>query len=145
MINKIKRYLAARNEKRKANAEKFSAATWNLGFDKIEFPIIIKEDEDLFVIANKEHFFGDVDLYFFEFEPGTLLIDAQGREFTWAYSIRQNSNYPDKFIRQLTVEELREIADRYFKHASEKPTLGGEKSIRELIDRIGGVDGKATN
>lgn len=145
MINKIKKYFADRKKRRKARREEFFSATWNLGFDKVEFPIIIKEGTDLLVVNNKEHFFGDVDLYFFEFEPGTLLIDAQGREFTWAYSIRQNSNYPDKFIRQLTVEELKEIADRYLRHASEKPALAGEKSIRELIDRIGGVDSKAAN
>jgi hypothetical protein len=36
------------------------------------------------------------------------LIDSRGRQFTWGYNIAQKSNYPDKLVGQLTVDD-REI------------------------------------
>jgi hypothetical protein len=138
MIDKIKKYLSDRKEKIKSQREKFLADTLALGFDKIAFPILIQDGLDLSIVGDREHFFGDPDIYFFEFGSSTQLIDANGKQFTWGYSSRQNSNYPDRFIKQLSVDELREIANQYFNDSRKKPDIGDEKSTRELIDKIGG-------
>jgi hypothetical protein len=52
------------------------------------------------------------------------------------YSTGQKSNYPDKLVKQLTVDELREIANQYFKDAKKRPDLGDEKTTKELIEKI---------
>jgi hypothetical protein len=136
MIDKIRKYFSDRKEKTKLEREQFSADTLALGFDKIEFPIIIQDGLDLSIVGDRGHFFGDPDIYFFEFDSSMRLIDANGRQFTWGYSSGQKSNYPDRFIKQLTVDELREITNQYFKDSKKKPNIGDEKSTRELIDKI---------
>lgn len=136
MIDKIRKYISDRKKKRKQESEKFFANTLALGFDKIKFPIIIQDGLDLSIIDDRGHFFADPDIYFFEFDNNMRLIDANGRQFTWGYSTDQKSNYPDRFIKQLTVDEIREVANHYFKDVKKKPNIGGEKSTRELIDKI---------
>jgi hypothetical protein len=137
MIDKIKKYFTDRKEKRRREEEKFFSDTWALGFDKIEFPILIQDGLDLSIVSDKEHFFGDADIYFFEFDDSMRLIDSNGRQFTWGYSSGQKSNYPDKFVKQLTMDELREIAGQYFKEAKKRLNLGDAKTPRELMDKIG--------
>jgi hypothetical protein len=64
MIDKIKKYFRDRTERKRLEKERYIADTWALGFDKIEFPIIIQDGLDLSIIGDKEHFFGDQDIYF---------------------------------------------------------------------------------
>ncbi len=136
MIDRIRKYFSERNEQKRLKAEKVFADLLALGFDKIEFPILIQDGFDLSIVSDKEHFFGDPDIYHFKLENNVRLIDYNGKFFTWGYNTRQKSNYPDKFVRQLTVDELREIANQYFKDAKKKPDLGNEKTTNELIDKI---------
>ncbi len=136
MIDKIRKYFSDRKESRKLEREKFYADTLALGFDKIEFPIIIQDGHDLSIVGDREHFFGDADIYFYEFDSSMRLIDVNGRQFTWGYSTGQRSNYPDRFIKQMTVDELREIANQYFKDSKQKPDIGDEQTTKELIDKI---------
>jgi hypothetical protein len=90
MIDKIKKYFTDRNEKRTLENEKFFADTWALGFDKIEFPIIIQDGLDLSIVGDKGHFFGDPDIYFFEFGSSMRLIDSNGRQYTWGTALDKN-------------------------------------------------------
>jgi hypothetical protein len=137
MIDKIKKYFTDRKERKRLEEETFFADTWALGFDKIEFPILIQEGYDLSIVGDKEHFFGDPDIYFFEYDSSMRLIDSHGLQFTWGYSSEQNSNYPDKLVGQLTVDEVREIANQYFKDAKTKPDIENVKTTKELINKIG--------
>ena len=136
MIDKIKKYFADRQDRKRLEEKKFFADTWALGFDKIEFPIIIQDGLDLSIVGDKEHFFGDQDIYFFEFDSSMRLIDSRGLQFTWGYSSGQKSNYPDKLVGQLTVDEVIEIASQYFKDAKKKPDIENVKTTKDLIDKI---------
>ncbi len=136
MIDNIKKYFVNKQARKKHQEEQFFEAMWALGFDKIEFPIIIQDGLDLSIVDDKEHFFVDPDIYFFEFDSSVRLIDSHGRQFTWGYSSTQKSNYPDKPVRQLTVDEVREIAGQYFKHMEKKPDLEKVKTVKDLIDKI---------
>ena len=136
MIDKIKKYFADRQDRKSLAEKKFFADTWALGFDKIEFPIIIQDGLDLTIVVDKEHFFGDPDIYFLEFDSSMKLIDSRGLQFTWAYSSGQKSNYPDKLVGQLTVDQVREIAIHYFKDAKTKPDIANVETTKDLIEKI---------
>ncbi len=136
MIGKIRKFFSDRKENRKLEIEKYYSDTLALGFDKIEFPIIIQDGLDLSIVGDREHFFGEPDIYFFEFNSSMRLIDVNGRQFTWGYSTQQKSNYPDRFVKQLIVDELREIANQYFKDLKKKPDLRDAKSTKDVIDKI---------
>lgn len=136
MIGKIRKFFSDRKENRKLEREKYYSDTLALGFDKIEFPIIIQDGLDLSIVGDREHFFGEPDIYFFEFNSSMRLIDVNGRQFTWGYSTQQKSNYPDRFVKQLMVDELREIANQYFKDLKKKPDLRDAKSTKDVIDKI---------
>ena len=64
------------------------------------------------------------------------LIDAQGRLFTWGHNSRLKSNFPDKFIKQLTVDEIRVTIEEYSKDFKRKPELGAELTTKELIEKL---------
>lgn len=136
MIDKIKKYFADKKETKKLEEEKFFADTWALGFDKIEFPILIQDGFDLSIVEDMEHFFGDPDICFFEFDNSMKLIDSRGQQFSWGYSAKQRSNYPDKLVAQFTVDQVKEIVDQYFKDVKKKPDISNVKSTKELIHRI---------
>ena len=104
-----------------------------MGFDKIGFPIIIQDGDDLTIILSHKDFFSDPDLYFHEFDESMRLIDSAGRQFTWDYNPRMSSNFPDKFIKQFTFDELLDTVNVTFRDFKKKPDLGQVKSITELI------------
>ena len=84
-----------------------------LGFDKVTFPILIKDGADLNLVS-LDQFAGDSDLYLFEFESNYELIDSNGQLWTWQYDKINKTNIPGKFIRTLTFLEVKKVVDTYF-------------------------------
>lgn len=108
----------------------------DLGFNKIEFPIIIQDGFDLDIVYRIEDFFMDSDLYFHKFDDNVKLIDKNGQKYSWEYSYTRETNHPNKFEETLTLEEVRELFEKYFKNSKRQPELGKEKNINELIDKV---------
>jgi hypothetical protein len=136
IIYKIKRFFANRREERKRKEEIRLADLFNLGFNKIQFPILIQDGDDLTVIQDFAHFTSDPDIYFFEFEKFTKLIDAYAKQFKWNYNFELKTNFPGEFIQQLTLDELKDIANKYFENSNVKAEIGTAKTSKELIEII---------
>lgn len=136
IIDKIKKIFADRREERIRQEKNRPADLFNLGFNKIQFPIVIQDGDDLTVIQDFEHFTSDPDIYFFEFERFTKLIDADAKQFKWNYNFELKTNFPGEFIQQLALDELKDIANKYFKNSKVKPEIGTTKTSRELIEII---------
>lgn len=133
IIHRIKKVFSDRKDKREKESAKFLADIFALGFNKIQFPILIQNGDDLTAIQDFEHFTSDPDIYFFEFERSTKLIDADGRQFKWAYNFELKTNFPDNFIQQLTLDDLKEIANKYFKNSELKGEIPTATNTKELI------------
>jgi hypothetical protein len=129
ITDKIKTFFTDWRDKRRNERLKKLNDTFELGFNKIEFPIIIKDGLDLNIVYKYEDFYVDPDLYYHEFDSQFRLIDSTGRQFTWGYDQRLKTNHPDKLERTLTLDEVRQSFKDYFENAKKKPDLG-------LIDRV---------
>lgn len=136
IIDKIKTILTEWRNKRKSERLKKLNDTFELGFNKIEFPIIIKDGLDLNIVYKYEDFYVDPDLYYHEFDSQFRLIDSSGRQFTWAYNQGLKTNHPDKLEKTLTLDEVRQSFKDYFENAKKKPDLGQGQNIKELIDKV---------
>ena len=134
IIEKIKKVLSDRKEQRERKTQKIQADIFSLGFNKIKFPILIQDGDDLTAVHDFEHFISDSDIHFFEFEATVKLIDSEGRQFTWGYNFVFKTNFPNNFVQNMTLEEVKEIADKYFKNSKVKPELGSASTTKELID-----------
>lgn len=137
MINWIRKYFLDRKEKARLNREQRFAEILALGFNNIEFPIMIIEPKwDLSIVGDLDEFLGDPDICCFEFQKNATLIDANGKQYTWGYSYAQKINSPNQFVKQFTLEELKGFINQWFKEAKNKPDIQNEKSIKELIEKI---------
>lgn len=112
-----------------------------LGFNKIAFPILIKEDADLNLFT-MEDFASDADAYFHEFESNYELIDANGNLWDWKYDTTHKLNLPGNFIRTYNLVEVKEIVSQYFENTkikSEiKELMENTNSISELFEKLKG-------
>jgi hypothetical protein len=52
-----------------------------LGFDKISFPILIKNNSDIDLVYKLEYFANDPDFHYWKFEDNFELIDSNGNVF----------------------------------------------------------------
>jgi hypothetical protein len=106
-----------------------------LGFDKVRFPIIIKDGQDLSVVQTLDDFAGDPDRYAFPNENYRMesLIDSDGTEWTWKYDYENGTNLPGtvKWIRD--AGEIKKMIRTYFRGG--KSQLKIEESI-EIVSNI---------
>lgn len=111
----------------------------NLGFDKVAFPILIKDGTDLNLVYFDE-FASDPDLHYREFESNYELIDSNGQLWTWKYDHTNETNLPGTFIRTMTLDEVKKIIDTYFsdrKVKTEIEKLSSEaKTIFDLFEKL---------
>lgn len=113
----------------------------SLGFNKITFPILIKEGNDLNLYTINE-FASDPDSYFHEFDAQLTLIDSRGNLWDWKYDKTHKLNLPGNFIRTLSLEEVKIIVSQYFQNSRirvEMDTLiQGAETISDLFESIKG-------
>ncbi len=111
----------------------------SLGFDKIAFPILIKDGVDLDLVYLDE-FAIDADLHYHEFESNYELIDSNGKVWTWKYDTLNKTNLPGNYLRTMTLDEVRKIVNDYFAKSKMKndiQTLTAEvTSIHELLEKL---------
>lgn len=91
----------------------------NLGFNKIAFPILIKDGDDLNLVYLDE-FAKDADLHYHEFENNYELIDSNGQLLTWKYDHTNKINLPGTFIRTMTLDEVKKMVNTYFRESKVK-------------------------
>lgn len=101
-----------------------------IGFDKVNFPIIIKDGADLDVVYELKDFGADPDLYFHEFDQQMELIDSNGQLWNWNYDKLNKVNVPGIIKATLTFDEVKNIIKTYFKDS---------KIENEVIERINKV------
>lgn len=127
-------FFERRKEKRMINENLWIESLNELGFKKVTFPIILKFGTDIHVIYSLKDFALDVDLYFFEFDRDSELIDSKGQLFSWKYDVKNKTNLPNHLKRLLTLEEVKSIIIDYFRDS--KLAL----EIKEKIDKITAID-----
>jgi hypothetical protein len=103
-----------------------------LGFDKVRFPIIVKDGQDLSVVQSLEDFAGDPDHYAFPNENYRMesLIDSDGTEWTWKYDYENRANLPGTVKWTRDAEEIKMMIRTYFRGS--KSQLKIEESIENL-------------
>lgn len=111
----------------------------NLGFDKIAFPILIKDGADLNLVYLDE-FASDPDLHYWEFNSDYQLIDSNGQLWTWKYDHTNKTNLPGTFIRKMTLDEVKKIVNTYFRDSNVKKEIEALTSeattIFELFEEL---------
>lgn len=111
----------------------------NLGFDKIAFPILIKDGADLNLVYFDE-FASDPDLHYREFESNYELIDSNGQLWTWKYDHTNEINLPGTFIRTMTFDEVKKIVNTYFRDSKVKTEIeklsSEAKTIFDLFEKL---------
>jgi len=112
----------------------------HLGFDKIHFPIIIKDGPDLDVVYELRDFAIDSDFYFHEFDQQIEMIDSTGQLWDWKYDTVNKTNLPNTVKRTLTFDEVNTIINLYFQGTNMeldiKEQTGKVSTINMLIDII---------
>jgi hypothetical protein len=136
LTDRIKIFFNNWTDKRRNERLKDLNDTFELGFNKIEFPIIIKNGLDLNIVYKYEDFYVDPDLYYHEYGSQFRLIDSTGRQFTWGYNQRLKTNHPDELEKTLTLDQVRQSFTDYFDKVKKKPDLGQEQNIKDLIDKV---------
>jgi len=116
-----------------AKTEDWAKKLNNLGFDKINFPIIIKYRNNLDIVYRFDDFAMDPDLYFHEFESKDELIDCNGNLWTWKYDRINKVNIPSFLKRTMTLEEVKRIIDTHFQDSIKRKEI---KSISERVTTI---------
>ena len=111
----------------------------NLGFDKIVFPILIKDGTDLNLVYLEE-FAIDADLHYHEFENTYELIDSNGQLWTWKYDHTNKTNLPGTFVRTMTLDEVVKIVNTYFRYSKVKTEIEALTSeattIFDLLEKL---------
>jgi hypothetical protein len=118
---------------------KWTEQLLNLGFDKIAFPILIKDGADLNLVYLKE-FAIDSDLHSLEFESNFELIDSNGQVWTWKYDHINKTNLPGDLIRTMSLDEVKEIVNGYFDDTKIKTDIEAltkeASSIHDLLEKL---------
>ncbi|MCX6350431.1 MAG: hypothetical protein NTX03_01050 [Bacteroidetes bacterium] len=111
----------------------------NLGFDKIAFPILIRDGADLNLVYLEE-FATDADLYYHEFDNNFDLIDSNGKVWNWKYDTVNKTNLPDSCIKTITLDEVRKIVNTYFANTKMKNEIQAmteeTNSIYDLLENL---------
>jgi hypothetical protein len=111
----------------------------SLGFDKIAFPILIKDGADLDLVY-LDQFAMDADLHYHEFENNYELIDSNGKVWNWKYDTMNKTNLPGTYIRTMNLDEVKKIVNIYFENSKMKneiQVLTEEmNSIKDLFAKL---------
>jgi len=112
----------------------------SLGFVQITFPIILKDGNNLDLVYSLKDFAVDPDLSFHEFGNNYELIDANGNLWALRYDRLNQANIPGTLKRIITLEDIREIVNNYFKDSkiqNEVKTISLKvKTISEFFEQI---------
>jgi hypothetical protein len=85
-----------------------------IGFDKINFPILIIDSSDLSYVGDLKEFAIDPDLHFHEFTNDLELLDSEGNLWSWKYDKRIKSNMSGEINKILNNEEVKELVKIQF-------------------------------
>ena len=112
-----------------------------MGFNKISFPIIIKDGGDIDIIYELKDFALDSDYYLHEFDNRLMfLIDGNGQVWSWKYDLVNRTNLPDKLKQTLSFEEVKKLIENYYRgskiEVEMKGVIRNVSTIRKLIDAI---------
>ncbi len=110
----IRKILRKFNSSREEKSRKWEENLLELGFNKISFPILIKNGYDLNLVYFDE-FTSDPDIYYWQFPIDCELIDVNGYVWSWIYDDRNKTNIPGQFKKGIAVDELKSLMHLYFK------------------------------
>ena len=106
-----------------------------LGFNKVTFPIIIKDNFDLQVVSELKDFARDPDIFYQKFDNNVQLIDHEMKIWTWRYDLINKTNLPNELIKSLTFEKLKELLSYQLDESKQ-----GEE-LTEFLYKIPTIDG----
>jgi len=134
MISRIKTFFGFSN-----SSDEWMNQLIKLGFDKIAFPILIK-DGAVLELVYLEGFATDPDLHYHEFGSNCELIDSNGQLWTWKYDAAYKINLPGNYIRAMTLDEVKMVVNNYFAKTKIKNDIQKLKeeasSILDLLEKL---------